>query len=759
MATWTDGKELNSEILNALEEWCNKCLLNKGSVFTEKNLWTEENFSFLENKFVENPIYAEGGFFENLKIQLNDAPVDVVQLASEMLYLLILFVNKDSFTIKKKIYRITELWDLSKESIPNSEKLSKAVLDGFVVPGKRNFMGEYVYFIQIMKQWKALKSDEQFNLLKDRPFELCSKISSFVGDKQLAIRHMFLYYCYPNYYERISSTAVKKRIHKTYSNLLEDINNPYKQDESLCNLDIAIYNIRKCLEKLHGTNELDFYSGVYSNGEWIDLHSEWISEENSSRTKQGNSDSISVNDQTSSTAEDHPLNQIFYGPPGTGKTWEAVNHAIAIINDCTVKELEIYEREDIIKRFNELKENKQVGMVTFHQSFTYEDFVEGIKPNLDPTEEKFDFVLEDGIFKIICDKAKEYRNVQGPKFDINLLLDAFAEHVQEKLDDGEFFLYERGGKRVIINKVNSLKRGEFRSFVIVSGKHPRYFTHSDIKTNYPLFYEGKIKSQKDIKPYKPDKSLKQFELCKKIKEYHENEWEGQEDFGPKKFVLIVDEINRGNIAKIFGELITLIEDTKRLGKTDEASVILPYSKESFCIPDNVHIIGTMNTADRSIALLDTALRRRFEFVEMMPNPFHDDIDKNVDSIDLQKLLDIMNKKIEILLDREHQIGHTYFLGIKEIEKLKKIFQNKIIPLLQEYFYDDWGKIDLVLNKNGFIKSVEIPSSLLENDKDGLIDSQKKIYKILPEIDPDWDKAENYIQIYESNSDRTKSQKD
>ena len=158
-----------------------------------------------------------------------------------------------------------------------------------------------------------------------------------------------------------------------------------------------------------------------------------------------------------------------------------------------------------------------------------------------------------------------------------------------------------------------------------------------------------------------------------------------------RYVLIIDEINRGNIARIFGELITLIEDSKRIGEHDEARVTLPGSKTDFGVPANLHVLGTMNTADRSIALLDTALRRRFEFAEMMPDPSHAGIAKDLGGIDCGKMLKAMNRRIAVLLDREHQIGHTYLLDIDSLAALANRFQNRIMPLLQEYFYDDWRR--------------------------------------------------------------------
>ena len=213
----------------------------------------------------------------------------------------------------------------------------------------------------------------------------------------------------------------------------------------------------------------------------------------------------------------------------------------------------------------------------------------------------------------------------------------------------------------------------------------------------------------------------------------------------ERFVLIIDEINRGNVAKIFGELITLMEDSRRIGREDATYVTLPYSGERFGIPNNIYVIGTMNTADRSIQLLDTALRRRFTFIEMMPDPEHPEISRDIDGIDCTRLLKAMNERVAVLLDREHQIGHTYLMHVDTTEALSDAMRNRIFPLLQEYFFDDWTKIRAVLGRNAFITVTSVQD--LRTDPDAP-EEAREIFERLPNDDPAWEDPDQYRKIYE-----------
>lgn len=448
-----------------------------------------------------------------------------------------------------------------------------------------------------------------------------------------------------------------------------------------------------------------------------------------------------------------PLNQILYGPPGTGKTYSTINKALEILG----VETQDKSRAELKAKFDEFRQNGQIEFVTFHQSFSYEEFVEGIKPKLidfnDGVESsEMSYKIKSGIFKQICEKAQEnLENSQKSQeqikqeLDLQELFEAYLESVESKLNEADFDnpALKIPNSKMTIRKIYRLDNGEGRSlFVGVEGAESmQSLTKDIILRDYANFKSGVIKSYQDIKPKYESQAkyhgnaIYYFALYEKIAEFEKSykpQNQAVSEVKLKPYILIIDEINRGNISKILGELITLIEPSKRIGADEELRVTLPYSNESFGVPSNLYIIGTMNTADRSIALLDTALRRRFEFVEMMPECGNENISTNCEGVNLQRLLKSINDRIEFLLDREHTIGHSFFINVNSLSELQQVFKNKIIPLLQEYFYDDYAKIDAVLNGNQMIKPKPKPNFLGKfNDE---VDSEKVVYEIVKSQD-------------------------
>ncbi|EPB1171570.1 McrB family protein [Campylobacter coli] len=458
-----------------------------------------------------------------------------------------------------------------------------------------------------------------------------------------------------------------------------------------------------------------------------------------------------------------PLNQILYGSPGTGKTYHTIDKALEILGE------NLENRDDKKAKFDEYVKNGQIVFTTFHQSYGYEEFVEGIKPIIDNDEnsQEVKYDVKDGIFKELCDKSlKNYiLSMQNEnEIDLDKLIFEFANYInQDFLNKGNEFPLEN---KVSIKKILLNFKDEYRSFSLGGSiKSPQSLTIDIIKRDYLNFKNKKILSFKDIKPKYDSQSdyhgnaIYYFMFYNKLKEFENIQ---NEKFKIKKeilksYIIIIDEINRGNVSKIFGELITLIEPSKRIGEKEELKVTLPYSGKEFGVPKNVYIIGTMNTADRSITSLDTALRRRFEFIEMMPDVSK--LSMDCEGINLQELLKAINTRIEYLLDREKTIGHAFFISVENLEDLKKVFKNKIIPLLQEYFYNDYALISAVLNDNGMIEKCEKDDKYLQKIKNlDNVDSEKIIYNIASFDNKIWNDIKTYQAIYNDGENQSKNDK-
>ncbi len=564
---------------------------------------------------------------------------------------------------------------------------------------------------------------------------------------------------------------------------------------------------------------------------------DWINSQNAVKGNTQNTDKMN-NDKTTTptTMNTHPLNLILYGPPGTGKTYNTVNEALSIIEGKKIEELQKEDRGKVLERFNKYKEDGQIVFTTFHQSLSYEEFIEGIKPIPPQNQEQalnielqhfgksgstrpfgdgktiveglnlMTYEVKPGIFKQLCSDARPHfstkilnQNISTIDFtktrifkmslgkkgapeteglfnyciENNCLALGWGDDIDfskcTKKEDFKKLDPSWGSKALEIFKI-WMRNGDV---VLISDGSKYIKAIARIKGEYKYDEDGydNIHQFRDVEwlyigdnlPIKNfyDKTFSQ----QTIYGFYNGSKEGKEDYNgtintaklneyivgnnseseTKPYVLIIDEINRGNVSQIFGELITLIEEDKRTTKWDKdqkqyidnpekITVKLPYSpdEDPFGVPGNLYIIGTMNTADRSVEALDTALRRRFDFKEMMPKP--ELVNGSICGYDLNGILTTINERIRVLKDREHQIGHSYFMKCKTEEDLKNVFKNNIVPLLQEYFYGNYAYIGLVLG-DGFVKKdteANNPKFATFDGKDSFENNTDTQYKLLDE---------------------------
>lgn len=411
-----------------------------------------------------------------------------------------------------------------------------------------------------------------------------------------------------------------------------------------------------------------------------------------------------------------PLNQILYGPPGTGKTFNVVRRAVRIIEPDF--------NGDFKTRFEELRAAGQIGFVTFHQSFSYEEFIEGLRPVLDDEDGQARYEIRDGVLKQIqraAFEARVERTIGGrPTFDE--LLKEFWKRLPgwdwkilgisdgTRKPRGKYQVRPQKDEYVRAANIDGTKQGDYWVPIEVlrtcwagleKGAYPNSPTLRGI---WGRAFQCNLGGAVCLQLQKIEEEMKPN--SKTVVDW----------LSTPNFVLIIDEINRGNISKILGELITLLEDDKRLGADNELRLTLPVSGETFALPPNLFILGTMNTADKSLAQLDVALRRRFSFIEMAP-------DFSVcDGMpaDIKKVLEKLNERIEWAIDREHRLGHASWMNVKNADDFNRVWSEKAMPLLVELFADNLEGLRELLgdgdNQNGFMRPFKAPGNMKGRDR-------------------------------------------
>lgn len=471
-----------------------------------------------------------------------------------------------------------------------------------------------------------------------------------------------------------------------------------------------------------------------------------------------------------------PHNMILYGPSGTGKTFRTINYALSIIEQKPLAEIANENRRDLRDRYNKYAEEGFIHFLTFHENFKYQDFIESFRKTR-PNQQGVSHEVEDGVFKQIALEAKrsivESLLANMPKKEIkagfNQIYKAFLAHI--KSDQFDAFVTP-DGRKILLHTIGRFghiiarPQNSFSTYTLSKHKIKKLFVHfaNGAQTNnVEQEVIDTIGSTNPVAIWSVFNALKRFEVGyleglnkdeknldvddEEVKEFELNKMQNIANFQAKRHVLIIDEMDRGDVISIFGEVLSILNSSKREGAAEAQAVIMPYSKTYFSIPPNLYIIGTMNIDDQELAEMDISLRSRFHMIKMAPMPMVlPTIISGELQIDLAKVLSLINVRISVLLGHGRGIGHAYFINVQNFQELKLAFYGKVMPILNDIFRGNNAKLGLVLGR-GFFHKIEFDKApILANFDDEVNEKYKNKKRYLLKTFNEVDELD-FIRIY------------